>query len=417
MDPKFDNSGTSLSQFYNDLKADMNKPAPNPMMKVSGGMMGDHMHPGAHQFRHQASIQANKLANDCHKHMILDIYMKVLPLDQDYVCGHHGQMSQDIDNMLASKGMNATQYLTSCYEATKAPLLEFLLRSGNLIARQFKEKADETLKDAQDKNIEVPAPEAPKADSNEVQEQLVDVKQDPEYVNFIDKLKEKTINKIVSDVSKIISDKKEEKSMTFDTSGTSIADAEAQVESTTSVAMNYLQKKMMIERGEFNELGGKNRAQGLTKKDDKKEKDEKPSGRKRWLEDDMVTPNGSNRSKKNDSKAQSLLNQLESADVTEQMLGLAIREATLNEINTCFKQTGTSFREYANRIRLGKGYVITESAIQAFTEELSEKTKQAVNEVAAKKAENATKVAEALEQDKKDEKAATEKIKDSVDDK
>ncbi|MDE7347046.1 MAG: hypothetical protein K2N48_09970 [Muribaculaceae bacterium] len=354
------NGGSSLSQFYNDLKNDMEKPAthhPDEMMKVSGGMMKDAVHPGALAFRHKVKHEADRLANDCHRHLIVDVYLRTVPLDQDYVSGNQGKLCGDVDNMLAAKGMNATQYLTSCFEATHAPLLEYMLRSGNVIAQQFVEEANETLKDAQAKDIEVPAPQAPSIEDKEVQEQLVDVKQDPEYDNFINKLKEKTINKIVADVSKIISDKKEEKKMTFDTTpddGTTIADQEAAMESTTSVGVNYILKRV----------------------------------------------------------GQADQNLLESID-SDMTLGVAIREATLNEINTCFKQTGTSYLEYANRIRMGKGYVITESAIAEFTEAAGDRYKEIMAQVDAKlKADRAADAARRAEMEKESQKGVEALKKD-----
>lgn len=301
--------GTPLTQLYSDIKSGLDKgPSGVPTMRVSGGMMRDADHPGAIAWRQKASAEADKLACDCHRHMLVDIYCKIIPLDNDYVQGHHGQLAGDVDNMLSSKGMTATQYLTSCYEATKAPLLEFLLRSGNMIGQQFKEDANETLKDAQEKDIEVPAPEAPTTDDEEIQSQLVDVKSDSEYSTFIDQLKQKTIKKIVSDVSKIISNKKDEKSMTFDT--TPIADQEAQTESTTSIAVNYVQQHLIKESVELDNDG-----------------------------QDMV-------------------------------IGMAIRESTLNEINRCFKQPDSNFRSYSSRVRIGHGYVVTESAVKTFIEEV-----------------------------------------------
>ena len=69
------------------------------------------------------------------------------------------------------------------------------------------------------------------------------MKNDTEYETFIDKLKEKTINKIVTDVSKIITNKKEEKDMVFDPK------PEAVSESYMSVSMDYIQNKLMKEIG------------------------------------------------------------------------------------------------------------------------------------------------------------------------
>ena len=45
------------------------------------------------------------------------------------------------------------------------------------------------------------------------------------------------------------------------------------------------------------------------------------------------------------------------------MIGMVIREATLNQIDRAFGLPYTSDRDLANRVRFGGGYVITESAI------------------------------------------------------
>ena len=358
MDPvmKHEDHG-SLSQYYNDLKDGMRRPAPEPVtVKVSGGMMPDRVHPGALAFRHAAAQQAKCLAKDCHKHMLLDIYCKILPLDQDYIDGHRGQMSADIDHMLAGKGMDATQYLTSCYEATKAPLVEFMLRVGNQIGDQFMEDANATLADAPAKGIDAPKPEAPSIEDKEIQSQLVDVSQDKEYESFIDKLKQKTIDKVVSDVSKIIAGKKEEQAMTFTTNPTpAAAGDDAQVESTTSVGADYITKRMIKEHIE-------------------------------QLPDDGV----------------------------DQILGMAIREATLNQIDVCFKQPGSTFREYSNRVFLGKGYVISEASVTTFLEEMSDRYKKLMTQVADKKAEDSKKLADHIEQWKQDGEDEVDALKKSI---
>lgn len=303
---------SDLTRFYDELKNQLNKPAePSPMMRVGGGMMPDSQHPGALAFRQKALDECDKLKEKCCKHMILDIYCHVLPLDADYIHGHHGQMCSDVDNMLASKNMSATQYLTSCSDATKAPLLEFVMRAIDNIGKAFMEKADEELKDAQKQDIEAAPPEAPDPeDDEEVSNQLVDVQKDTEYEDFIDKLKQKTINKIVKDVSKIITDKKEEEDMKFDPKP-SIADQEAATESTVSAGINYLQRKVFTEKV-------------------------------------SIGP-----------------------DMQDQIIGMAIREATLNEIDACFNQKGTDYKSFAQRLRMGRGVVINESAAKYLTEHVA----------------------------------------------
>lgn len=297
----------TLTQFYDQLKSnlDQDNQVASPVMHKMHHMHGHEGHsPEAMIWRNKAAHNAECLKDDCRKHILVDIYCKIIPLDDDYVCGHHGQMKADVDQMLQNKDMTASQYLTSCYEATKAPMLEFILRSTDTIGKEYMKEADETLKDAEDNEVSIPDPKAPSTEDEEVVDQLVDVKNDTEYETFIDKLKQKTINKIVNDVSKIISDKKEEKNMTFSTPATESAD-----ESFVSAGVDYLQKHLYTENGSF-------------------------------------TP-----------------------EQTEEMIGMAIREATLNQFDVVFNQPGNTFKEYASRIRYGKGVIINESAVQYFKEE------------------------------------------------
>ena len=299
---------TSLTKFYDELKQKLNNdetPATN-VMNVKMGPGGFNNSPNAMAWRNKAVHCCDNLKDKCCKHLLLDIYCKILPLDKEFVDGHHGMMCHDVDAMLANKGMSATQYLTSCYESTNAPLLEFMLRSVNNIGKLYMEEADETLKDAQETGEAIPEPEEPKVEDEKIGNQLVDVTSDTEYENFVDTLKKKTIDKIVADVSKIINDKKEENDMTFDT--TPVADAEEKMESTTSIALNYIQQKLMKENKE-------------------------------------ITP-----------------------DMQNDIMAMAIREATLNQLDVVFKQPAGVFREYASRIHFGKGILINESAINYFKE-------------------------------------------------
>lgn len=292
----------NLSQIYDDLKSDLSRPEKTPNLINVGSMQNS---PGAELWRRKAVDERNKLTDACCKHILLDIYCKVLPLDAGYVDGHTGQMKSDIDSMLNQKGKTATQYLTSGYGETKAPLLEFILRSTDNIGKKFMKEADETLKDAHENGIDIPPPKSD-PESEQTEEQLVDIKKDTEYENFIDTLKDKTIKKIVNDVSKIITDKKDEKDMTFDT--TPIADTQVATESTISVAVNYINQKM-------------------------------------WKENVSLTP-----------------------ELKDEMMGLAIRESTLNIIDLTFKQPRSEFKEFASNIRFGKGVLINENVIPYFVE-------------------------------------------------
>lgn len=304
--------GESLTDFYDKLKTDLSKDRPNVnanLMSV-GSPNGLQLSPGATAWRNQAVKERDKLKEGCCKRILLDIYCKILPLDQEYIDGNQGQMKSDIDSFLTNKNMTAAQYLTSGYEKTNAPLLEFLIRSTDMIGSQFMKEADETLKDAQKNDIKIPPPESD-INNKEIQNQLVDMDKDMEYKRFMELLKQKTINKIVADVSKVIEDKQEEKEMTFDPK------PDAVTESTVSVGIDYINQKLWKENVEMTE------------------------------------------------------------SMQEEMIGLAIRESTLNQLDVVFNQPYSELKDFSSRMRFGKGVLINESAItylkEAATEEISKR--------------------------------------------
>lgn len=303
-----------LTQFYDTLKSNLDSSTvPNTPSMIKVGSFKDFDHPGAEMFRRKAIRCRDELEDKCAKHIIIDLYCRILPLDQNYIDSNHGRMCQDVTSMLDNKGMTASQYLTSCSEKTKAPLLEFVQRSIKNIGKAYMEEANEELKTAQETDGEVVAPTTPDPETDEdIQNQLVDIKDDIEYDSFVDTLKKKTIDKIVADVSKIINDKKEEQDMTFDPNPeATISDAEAATESTLSVGINYLQSKLMKENVEVTDV------------------------------------------------------------MNEQMMGLAIREATLNQLDCVFKQPYSDFKSFASAIRFNKGVLINESAVNYFIENSS----------------------------------------------
>lgn len=232
------NNENNLSQFYNDLKQKLHNDEPNVDKSALINVVPIH---GASAYRAKAQKCCKELKNDCYKHLLLDIYCKVLPLDPDFIHGHMGDIKSDIDNMLNYKQMTPEMYFKSCYESTKAPLLDFIIRSVDGIGRSYLEDTETDIKNAQAANMPLPEPTNPTSDDKSIESQLVDVSSDMEYETFIDKLKQKTINKIVDDVSKIIEDKKEENDMTFNTTNNSIS------ESAVAIALDYIQYKLVKE--------------------------------------------------------------------------------------------------------------------------------------------------------------------------
>ena len=300
MDINGNNPGL-LGQYYDDLKNEMHgKHSGRPN---DGGMI-DVSHPiGQDTFLHKAMKCRDELKDKCAKRIIVDIYTKILPLDKDYIDGHHGKCCDDVDKMLDDKKMTGIQYLKSCSNATKAPLVEYILRSLDTIANNYYQEAKDEMEDAKENQEKVPEPETPDPEQDdEIASQLVDIKKDTEYEDFIEKLKKKTINRIVADVSKIITDKKEESNMEFKT-------PEKEEESPVAEAVDYINKQL-------------------------------------WKENKNLD------------------------SIQDDVIAYAIREATLNQMDLCFKQPYSSFREYASRIRMGKGYLITENAVNELRKEL-----------------------------------------------
>lgn len=294
-----------LNNYYNSLKEELNRQSNNnqsELMRVSNGSGELNSSPESIRWRKIASNECDKLKDKCRKHIILDIYCNILPLDKEFIDGNMGLMKKDIDQMLDSKGLSATQYLTSAAKETKAPLIEYVLRMTDLIGKSFMEKSEETLKDAQKNNIDIPAPEAPDVEDEEIDSQLVDIKNDAEYKTFIEKLKEKTVNKIVADISKIINNKKEENEMQFDPK------PEVATESAFSISLDYLQKGLINENA--------------------------------------VVP----------------------AEMNDELIGIAIRESTMLQIDSLFKQPYSDIKDFASRIKFGKGILINESATRYFVE-------------------------------------------------
>jgi len=391
----------SLTELYDEIKAEVSpRPVVTPSfpLATTGPLQNS---PGALAWRNQAANQCEVLKDQCAKKILLDIYCRVIPLDSEYVTGNQGMMKADIDKFLTNKNMTGTQYLTSCREKTNAPLLEFIIRSCNNIGKQFMKEADETLKDAQEKDIQVPPPVAD-ADDEETQNQLVDVQKDQEYESFIDTLKKKTIDKIVDDVTKVIENNKETQDMTFapnpDSGDTGMDDTS--FESVDDVTKAYSALDAAKTRAAADKKGKDVKAASdvkklqtvfdtAVKKHKQEEKEFKDSFKKDTTppESDDVpakafnnTPSPSNPalqdwdSPRTESAVSVVIDHIhetlwkEGENLTpqqeDQVIGLAIRESVLNMIDITFKQPDSEFRPFRSKIRFGKGIVANESAIK-----------------------------------------------------
>lgn len=281
----------NLTELYDNLKSDV-----RPTISPVGGFNKD-------RFMNLANKEANNLSNSCAKKILLDIYCRVIPLDSDYVKGHMGVMKQDIDKMLASKDQTPLQYFTSNYEKTDAPLLEFIIRNCNHIGKQYMEAAEKIAEDNKKNDINTPPPSAT-ADIVDSDSQVDDitgndekgVSGDNEYEQFIEKIKKKTITRVINEVSDLINAKKDSKKNEINFG-----------ESAVGVAADYLSKKLWTESAELKE------------------------------------------------------------NQKEMVIGMAIREATLNMIDSVLSSE-ENFIEYRNGINFGKGIIVNESAVNYIKE-------------------------------------------------
>ena len=207
----FEEATTSLTQFYNDVKK-------NPETAGTMSTPFTPANPTPARERYMSAIHhfADGLKNDCAKHIILHVYCHMNPLDKDYIDANKPKMAGDVDNMLASKGMTSTAYLTSCGEKTKAPVLEFVNRSLDFIAQDYIERMVAQFNEADELGIQLPPPtEAPSTDDPAVKSQLGEITSDDQFDSALDKIRAQTRSQIVDNISKLIIDKKNEKEMTF----------------------------------------------------------------------------------------------------------------------------------------------------------------------------------------------------------
>lgn len=247
-------------------------------------------------FRSQLSKESDRMREECCRRILLDIYIRTLPLDDDYIKGHRGMLKGDIDRMLDSKGMTAIQYFQSAYGETKAPLLEYVLRSINAVVSDFREEVEESRREAEERKMDAPSA---KVEEEDIESAIVDITSDTEYETFINTLKKRTADRIVKDISKLIEDKDDEVNMTFNPK---TDDAKTESTSPFTVIMNYATKSAM-----------------------------------RTNPDASVSNDG--------------------------VIGMAIRESCLYTIGMVMGIENANMRHLESHLNLGKGIVVTESAV------------------------------------------------------
>ena len=316
------------------------------------------------------------LKDKCCKKIILDIYCKIIPLDNAFVKQNPAVMSKDIDNYLASKGMDGYSYMTSAREHTKAPLVEHLIQVAENIVARYVDEATKEKQENGKKGIHLP-PKNPEMEE-EMDEEIVDAKQDPEYKSFIKTLKEKTMDKIVKDVSNLINAKKDEKNMTFDpkkgqTPNKKVTGIENKkiidddgatktVESKQEVVSDEVNKKPEVKNQKVQKMNDSEEPDENKEKQDEEQKDEKK-------EDPKTT----------DAKKESILSVCVDyanrymaehnidikPELNEKIIALAIRESTLMQLDRVFNfSINPELRNLKIDLYNNQGSVINESGLQ-----------------------------------------------------
>lgn len=314
-----------------------------------------------HRWHKHLNHECDRLKDHCCKHILLDIYCKILPLDNDYVRSHQYQMQGDINNFLNDKGMDGYQYITSCKEKTNAPLLEYILRSADNVGKRYIEEVNEEDMENRKHGVSLPPKEAEADDDDDVDDEIVDVKNDAEYKSFVNTLKKKTMNKIVDDVSTLINNKKDEKNMKFDPQKGAVRKFP---KSSSDPGVKFHAKTPDELPEEDNDI-----KPDENEHNDKNEQDDAdyryaPEHTKMTLQKLTQIIESPLSVCMNWANLQLIKEGIDyNSTLNEELIGLSIREATLNQIDTVFNQPSAALSNFAYKIKSGRGSVMNESAI------------------------------------------------------
>ena len=192
----------SLSNDIIDRMKSLNQEYDNPMSRQY-----------AYDFDNRWREKLNKHCDDykdkfC-RHILVDLYCKIIPLDHDYVCKHQHRMASDIDDFLANKKMTSYQYLTAAKENTKAPLIDFILREADRAAKQYYEACCKEMNENCKKGIKLD-PKKAKDDKKSLQEATERIRKDSEVQLSVDRLAEKTKKAVKDGVEGAIVDNKDQ---------------------------------------------------------------------------------------------------------------------------------------------------------------------------------------------------------------
>ena len=287
-------SNNTLMQTYDEIKSKYSTDAsavkpiiPAQRMVTNTGY--NYSNPKKLAHRNQVVKNSEKLEEDALKNIILDVYTKILPFDTEFIDTHKGQMLDDIDDYLDDKNTTACRYFKSAFVETKAPLIGFIIKAVESIGQQYVEAENEKYDEADKVGISLAAVEMEK---KMLDDAIVDIKNDYEYEDFIDRLKKKTIDKIVKDITALIKEEKDAIAMSFMPKN----------ESAFLVSFDYISESFL------------------------KEKIELPKD-------------------------------------LDELIGLAIRESTLNVLDCVFQQPGYLLEHFKTKVRLGRGIVIDHNRV------------------------------------------------------
>lgn len=364
------------------------------------------------RWREKLNKHCDSLKDKFCRHILVDMYCKIIPLDHDYVCKHQQRMANDIDDFLANKGMTSYQYLTAAKENTKAPLIDFILREADRTAKEYYERCCKKIREDKKKGINRYAEEA-NTDFNTMQAYTIGVRENPEYIEAAKLLYEKTLKKAVSDVKEIVDSKDqypdENKQDPMDSFAKQVKDKDGQVKDDGKEVKKTEEKKTKEEKeAEDNEKAAAvvNAIKEETKKELVQEyadaiRAEKTKKELNFETDEDLAPNkdgialqrqikqdrelnGNSTSSKilgdiKEVKKESVIslcldyanreliteNVEMTSQLNEELIGIAIRESTLSQIDRLFKFTLDPTKNLQTKLFLNKSPLMNKQMIKS----------------------------------------------------
>ena len=198
-----------LMSVYNNLKREedeqveiVNQPRMNPNAQLDPGM------------RREIDKMGDQHREHVCKRILLDIYCRIIPLDKSYIDGHRGELQGDIQKFLDKKGTTALQYIVDSRNKTSAPLMDYLTTAANNSKQEFVQTTTEEMNRDLKETGKLPTLRAVGPDFS-IENELEDIKDDPEYQAFVSKLKEKTSETVVKDVTNVLEKEAQGKDLKF----------------------------------------------------------------------------------------------------------------------------------------------------------------------------------------------------------